>query len=62
MPLVEDSVSTNSAPDDEPQQPVVVPNEPINQPIRRSQRDRRSSIPSDYVVYMSEDVNDTGKP
>ena len=53
MPPVEDSVSKNSVPINEPQQSA----EPIIQPIRRSQRDRRSAIPSDYVVYMSEDVN-----
>jgi hypothetical protein len=34
-------------------------NEP--QPIRRSQHERRNDIPNDYVVYMSEDVNDIGK-
>jgi hypothetical protein len=31
------------------------------QPTRRSQHERRSVIPNDYVVYMSEDVNDIGK-
>jgi hypothetical protein len=29
------------------------------QPIRRSQRERRSAISNDYVVYMSEDINGT---
>jgi hypothetical protein len=29
--------------------------------MRRSQRERRSVIPNDYVMYMSEDVNDIGK-
>ena len=28
------------------------------QPLRRSQRERRSAIPSDYVTYMSEDTNE----
>jgi hypothetical protein len=42
---------------EEPQQEIV--DEP--QPTRRSQRERRSAIPNDYVVYMSEDVNDIGK-
>ena len=28
------------------------------QPLRRSQRERRSAIPSDYVTYMSEDMNE----
>jgi hypothetical protein len=30
-------------------------------PARRSQRERRSAIPNDYVVYISEDVNNMGK-
>jgi hypothetical protein len=34
-------------------------NEP--QPMRTSQRERRSVILNDYVVCMSEDVNDKGK-
>jgi hypothetical protein len=34
-------------------------NEP--QAMRRSHCDRRSVIPNDYVVYMSENVNDIGK-
>jgi hypothetical protein len=34
-------------------------NEP--QHMRRSQREIRSGIPNDYVVYMSEDVHDIGK-
>jgi hypothetical protein len=29
--------------------------------MRRSKRERRSSIPNDFVVYMSKDVNDIGK-
>jgi hypothetical protein len=29
--------------------------------MRRSQRERRSAIYNDYVVYMSEDVNHMGK-
>jgi hypothetical protein len=39
---------------EEPQQEID--NEP--QPTRRSQRERKSAIPNDYVIYMSEDVND----
>jgi hypothetical protein len=31
------------------------------QPTRRSRRERRSAIPNDYVVYMSEDVNNMRK-
>jgi hypothetical protein len=29
--------------------------------MRGSQCERRSAIPNDYVVYMSEDINDIGK-
>jgi hypothetical protein len=29
--------------------------------MRKSQRERRCSIPNDYVVYMSEDVIDIAK-
>jgi hypothetical protein len=42
---------------EEPQQG----NDDKSQPTRRSQRERRSAIPNDYVVYMSEDINDIGK-
>jgi hypothetical protein len=28
------------------------------QPMRRSQCERRSAISNDYVIYISEDVND----
>jgi hypothetical protein len=43
--------------EEEPQQG----NDDESQPIRRSQCERRSVISNDYVVYMSEDVNDIGK-
>jgi hypothetical protein len=38
----------------EPEQPQEVINEPP--PVRRSQRERKSVIFKDYVVYISEDV------
>jgi hypothetical protein len=43
--------------EEEPQQG----NDDESQPTRRSQYERRSAIPNDYVIYMSEDVNDIGK-
>jgi hypothetical protein len=43
--------------EEEPQQG----NDDESQPMRRSQREGRSGIPNDYVMYMSEDVNDIGK-
>jgi hypothetical protein len=36
-------------------------NDDKSQPTRRSQRERRSVIPNDYVAHMSEDINDIGK-
>jgi uncharacterized cysteine cluster protein YcgN (CxxCxxCC family) len=36
-------------------------NDDVSQPTRRSQHERRSDIRNDYVVYMSEDINDIGK-
>jgi hypothetical protein len=55
-------IEENEAPNandhgEEPQQEID--DEP--QPTRRSQRERKSAIPNDYVIYMSEDVNDIGK-
>jgi hypothetical protein len=43
--------------EEEPQQE----NDDEPHPMRRSQRKRRSAIPNDYVVYMSEDINDIEK-
>jgi hypothetical protein len=63
-PPVEVSEIPNDIPNDEPQQSPAVPSPcPAvhNEPIRRSQRDRRPAISNDYVVYMNEDVNDIGK-
>jgi hypothetical protein len=55
------SLDENEAPpanehEEEPQQG----NDDESHPTRRSQRER-SVIPNDYVMYMSEDVNDIGK-
>jgi len=44
----------------EPHQAPVIVNEPINEPIRRSQRERRSAISSDYVIFMGEEITDQG--
>jgi hypothetical protein len=38
-------------------QPVVIPNEPV----RRSQQERRFAIPDYYETYLSEDLYDIGK-
>jgi hypothetical protein len=47
-------------PNDEPQQSPAVDNEQNNEPPRRSQREWRSAISYDYMVYMYEDTNDVG--
>ena len=58
-PATTSSIAPNDEPNEHVQQPPVVMNEQNNeQPLRRSQRERRSAIPSDYVTYMSEDMNE----
>ena len=62
MPNVEGSEENENvvpANDDEPQQAL---DEPLAvEPVRRSQRERKSTIPQDYEVSMNEDANDIGK-
>ena len=53
--------NNNVAPNNEPQQPLIEDNEQNNEPLRRSQRNRRPAISDDYMVYMYEDTNDIGK-
>ena len=36
--------------------------EPAQEPLRRSQRNRKSAIPADYEVYVSEDADTEGDP
>jgi hypothetical protein len=55
--LEENEALHDSDNEEEPQQE----NDDEPQPLRRSHHERRSVIPNDYVVYMSEDVNDIGK-
>jgi hypothetical protein len=43
--------------EEEPQQK----NDDESQSMMRSQCERRSAIPNDYAIYMSEDVNDIEK-
>jgi hypothetical protein len=50
---VENEVPPANDHEEEPQQENDDPHS-----IRRLQHERRSAIPNDYVVYMSEDVND----
>ena len=59
-PPVNDFGFIGAAPNNEPHitQSSVISNEPL----RRSQQDRRAAINTDeYVVYMNEDGNDIGK-
>jgi Reverse transcriptase (RNA-dependent DNA polymerase) len=63
-PSNEDSENLNEPPHEKPHEsPVAVnneiPDEPQNVPVRRSQRERRSAIPSDYELYEID--NDIGK-
>src|SRR5207237_779578 len=44
----------------EPYQAPIIVNEPVNEPIRRSQRERRLAISSDYVIFMGEEITDQG--
>ena len=55
-PELEEEIVNEDPP---PQQPQVVEEDV---PIRRSQRVRRSAIPADYEVYVSEDMNSEGDP
>ena len=36
--------------------------EPAQEPLRRSQRNKKSAIPADYEVYISEDADTEGDP
>ena len=61
-PPAETPTITNEIPNMEPQQPPMDINIPINEPLRRSQRNRRSAISDDYVTYMSEDIDGIDDP
>jgi hypothetical protein len=50
----------NNEQDVEPEHPQEEINEPP--PVRRSQRERKSAISKDYVVYISEDVGKMDDP
>jgi hypothetical protein len=58
VPQMEEHVSNDVVPNDEPQQNPIVENEQNNEPPRRSQRERRLAISDNYIVYMYEDTND----
>ena len=40
------------------QQPQVDDEVPNNEPLRRSQRIRKSAIPDEYFTYMGEEMNE----
>ena len=52
--------SGNQAQEVEPQ-PIPQPVVSANEPLRRSQRERRSAIPDYFETYISEDMYDIGK-
>ena len=58
IPETSIQVAPNNGTNEESQQPHEVISEPNEEQLRRSQRVRRSAIPSDYVTYMSEDLNE----
>ncbi|XP_075099082.1 uncharacterized protein LOC142175970 [Nicotiana tabacum] len=41
--------------------PIVPEQNVQNEPFRRSQRERRSAISDDFIVYVTENLNDTGE-
>jgi hypothetical protein len=48
--------------DEEEQQQSPIQDAPHNEPLRRSQRVRRSAISDDYDVYVSEEIKIEGDP
>ena len=57
-----DSSAPNGEATNDETEPMQIEQTPVTteEPIRRSQWQRKSAIPKDYVVYMYEDVNDIG--
>jgi hypothetical protein len=47
---------------EEEQQESPVQDVPHNEPLRRSQRARRSAISNDYEIYVSEEIQMEGDP
>lgn len=50
-------ITPNETIDEDIQQAPAMENEPNNKPLRRSQQVRKSAISSDYVTYISEDMD-----
>ena len=57
-----DCSAPNSEATNDEIEPMQTEQTPVTteEPIRRSQQQRKSAIPKDYVMYMYEDVNDIG--
>jgi hypothetical protein len=60
VPQYEQMVHTNEV-QNPVEQPLPIPEPVVNEPIRRSQRPRRSAILNCYETYFSEDMYDVGK-
>ena len=60
-PVFQEPIEPVVTNEEEQQQPHIE-NMQINEPSRRSQRVRRSAIPDDYEVYVSEDIQLDGDP
>jgi len=56
--LIQHLITTNEVPDEDIQQLPDMADEANDVPLRRSQRERKSTISSDYVIYLSEDMDE----
>jgi hypothetical protein len=62
-PIIQEPKDPNADVDEEEYQPQNLEiNVPIKENIRRSQRIRKSVIPDDYEIYMSEEIHMEGDP
>jgi hypothetical protein len=61
--VIQESEIPNAVIDEEEDQPQNLENNVPNQEnVRRSQRVRKSAIPDDYEIYMSEEIHMEGDP
>ncbi|WVZ83258.1 hypothetical protein U9M48_030424 [Paspalum notatum var. saurae] len=64
-PLVTEAPQVSTVANEKPEQPPAgesSASEPAQEPLRRSQRNRRPAISADYEVYVSEDADTEGDP
>ena len=58
-PVTVSDATPNDVSVENSQQPSIVDDVPINEPLRRSQRTRKPAIPNDYLTYLSKDMNES---